>query len=160
MLVSPFGEKFHFRTALPITECQSRIDDLGAAIFGETNYSGQPVSSRWKNRFTLWETQCMQPPRLSGKIFTNKGWTEISGRGGANIASLLAAIGMAITFAAVSFQLSLFEAGFSDILIVVGVCAVSMIFIYWRLWEDPNAGHLIDELQSLLEAETLPTKPR
>ena len=156
MLASPFGEKFHFRTALSLEECQRRIDALEAPILDVTNYSRHPVSARRKYRFTLWENAFNRPPRLTGKLSSNKGWTEVSGRAGANLASLWAAIAVIVLIVALSVYESLLEAGFSDTLAITAVAAFLAAYIYWRLWEDPHAGSLIDYLQHMLEAEPVP----
>ena len=157
MFASPFGEKFHFRTALSLDECQRRIDALEASPFGETNFSKQPVSSRRKSRFTLWENAFGQPPRLTGNLFSNKGWTEISGRAGANFLSFWSAVGFLLLVPALSAFNAIFEGGWIGIIQVVAVALLGSAYMYWRSWEDPHAGHLIDQLQSMLEAEPLPT---
>ena len=61
-----------------------RDDDLF-----ETNFSRDPVSARRRNRFWLYEQNVGKPPSLSAKIRSNRGWTEITGRGGSNLTSLV-----------------------------------------------------------------------
>lgn len=155
MLASPFGERFHFRTALTLDECKRRIDSLEVAL-GEANYSQLPVSARRKNRFTLWESQFDRPPRLTGMLNTNRGWTEISGRAGANLLSFWSATGVLLLIAALSAFDAIFEGGSIGILQAVAIAILGSAYMYWRSWGDPHAGHLIDQLQSLLEAEPLP----
>ena len=155
MIASPFGLKFHFRTALSLDACRQRIDSLEAAI-GETNYSRLPVSARRKNRFTLWESQFDHPPRLTGKLTTNRGWTEVSGRAGANLLSLWSAIGVLVLIAVVSAIDAIFEGGSIGFMRAAVIASLGSAYMYWRSWEDPNAGRLIDQLQRLLEAEPLP----
>jgi hypothetical protein len=156
MLASPFGETFYFRTALPLSECQRRIDGL-EVILGETNYSSLPVSARRWNRFTLWENEFSRPPRLSGKLSTNRGWTEISGRAGANWLSFWSAAGFFLLILFVSVLDAVHDGGSIGLLQTVAIAIIGSAYLYWRSWEDSNAGHLIDQLQALLEAEPLPS---
>ena len=157
MLASPFGEKFHFRTALPLVECERRIDTLTSEV-GEGNYSNFPVSRRKKGRFTLWENAVLQPPRVIGRLTYNMGWTEISGRGGANLTSLWSALGVFALFASLGIYNAVYEGGSIGPWSTVAFAVIGSMYIYWRQWEDPNAGALIDYLQQLLEAEPLPSQ--
>jgi len=155
MLASPFGERFHFRTALTLSECQRRIDTLEVTL-GETNFSKQPVSARRRNQFTLWENEFGRPPRLTGKLVSNRGWTEISGRAGANWLSFWSATGAFVLVVLVGAIDAIFESGSIGLLQTAVVAVAGSAYMYWRSWEDPNAGDLIDQLQRLLDAEPLP----
>ena len=99
MFASRFGERFHFRTPLSIAECVARIDGIFDDSLFETNFSRDPVSVRRRNRFWLYEQNVGKPPSLSAKIVSNRGWIEITGRGGSNLTSLFSAIGMFVLVA-------------------------------------------------------------
>ena len=156
MLASPFGERFHFRTALALEECQRRIDALQTDLC-TVNYRDAPVSARRRHRFTLWENSYLRPPRLSGKLSSDRGWTEISGRAGANWLSLWSATGLFLVVALVGAFNEIYEGGSIGLFQTLVFATLGAAFMYWRSWEDPNAGHLIDQLQALLEAEPLPS---
>lgn len=164
MLASPFGEKFHFRTALSLEECKTRIDSLttdnslAANLLGAGNYSNFPVSVRRKNRFTIWENSILHPPRVTGKLVSNRGWAEISGRGGANWTSFWSALGVFALLTILGVYNAVYEGGSIGLWPTVAFAAFGAAFMYWRSWEDPNAGQLIDYVQQLLEAEQLPSK--
>ena len=153
LISSPFGERFQFRTRLPLAECKSRIDSIAAESLIEPNFGKQPVSARRRNRFWLWENRAGVPPELTGRLESKAGWTEIAGVGGSNLMSFWGALATLILIFAVGAYSFFYEAGSIPLWRWAIVCLIAPPLIYWRFWENPHTGFLIDYLQGLLEAE-------
>jgi hypothetical protein len=158
MFASPFGEKFRFRTPLSVDQCKARIDELTDVSLFDTNFSDNPVTVRQRGTFWLYGNKFGEPPSLRGKIETNRGWTEVVGRGGSNLFSFWAAVSTLVGLVALGYFVWLAERDPVGISLVVG-SPLASLYVYWRYWEDPGAGKLIDYLQTLLEAEPVPEAP-
>jgi hypothetical protein len=127
-----------------------RDDDLF-----ETNFSRDPVSARRRNRFWLYEQNVGKPPSLSAKIGSNRGWTEITGRGGSNLTSLVLAISIFVLVAGTGCYGLIAEHDLASIPVVLSAIPVSL-YAYWRAWKNPDAGYVIDYLHKLLDAQPIP----
>jgi hypothetical protein len=155
MFTSPFGSRLHFRTALSLAECERRIDALTPLSFVDINFGHDPVSVRRRHRFWLYENSLGVPPIVKGRLARNMGWTEISGRGGSNLTSLMTATLTFTLLAALGvYEVVVEDASAGRMLLLMSLPASA--FMYWRFWQNPQAGQLIDYLQQLLEAEPLP----
>jgi len=155
VICSPFGERFHFRTRLTLAECKSRIDSIASASLFESNFTEQPVSARRRNRFWLWENKPGVPPELTGRLESKASWTEIVGTGGANLLSFWAALFTFILIVALGAYNTIYEAGSIPIWRLAIASIIGPLFMYWRFWDSPHAGSLIDYLQNLLECEII-----
>jgi hypothetical protein len=133
----------------------ARIDGIFDDSLFETNFSRDPVSVRRRNRFWLYEQNVGKPPSLSAKIVSNRGWIEITGRGGSNLTSLFSAIGMFVLVAGAGGYVLIVEHDRAGIPVLLSAIPAS-VYAYWRAWKNPDAGYVIDYLQKLLEAQPIP----
>jgi hypothetical protein len=155
IFASPFGEKFHFRTALSVDACKNRINALAEGSLFETNFGRDPVGF-WKyGRFWLYKDTNGNGPSLTGRLRSDGGWTQIVGRGGSNLMAFWAAVSIFVFLVAIGIYLWAFEQDSAGITMLL-LSPLGSLFAYMRNWKNPDAGYLIDYLQSLLEAEPLP----